>query len=99
MLNPPSMYRLLPVTAKPPGRIVPAASPGQLSPLVSVVSRVGDRVIEEHARCSCGLPSCRAAHAVDIRSARDGKHATGHVVHLVIGQGHTHLGPAVDVGE
>ena len=27
MLNPPSMYSLLPVTAKPPGRIVPAVSP------------------------------------------------------------------------
>ena len=34
MLNPPTMYSLLPVTAKPPGRIVPAASPGQLSALV-----------------------------------------------------------------
>ena len=38
MLKPPSMYSLLPVTAKPPGKIVPAASPGQLSALVSVVT-------------------------------------------------------------
>jgi hypothetical protein len=38
MLKPPSMYSLLPVTAKPPGRIVPAVSPGQLSALVSVVT-------------------------------------------------------------
>jgi hypothetical protein len=38
MLNPPSMYSLLLVTAKPPGRIVPAASPGQLSAPVSVVT-------------------------------------------------------------
>jgi hypothetical protein len=38
MLNPPSMYSLLLVTAKPPGKIVPAASPGQLSALVSVVT-------------------------------------------------------------
>jgi len=38
MLNPPSMYSLLLATAKPPGRIVPAASPGQLSALVSVVT-------------------------------------------------------------
>src|SRR4029077_16166872 len=37
MLNPPIMYSLLPVTAKPPGRIVPAASPGQLSAPVRVV--------------------------------------------------------------
>jgi len=38
MLNPPNIYSLLPVTAKPPGRIVPAASPGQLSAPVSVVA-------------------------------------------------------------
>ena len=38
MSNPPSMYSSLPVTAKPPGRIVPAASPGQLSPAVRVVA-------------------------------------------------------------
>src|SRR5437667_264951 len=31
MLNPPIMYSLLPFTAKPPGRIVPAASHGQSS--------------------------------------------------------------------
>src|ERR1700751_2705782 len=31
MLNPPRIYILLPVSAKPPGRIVPMA-PGQLSP-------------------------------------------------------------------
>ena len=31
MLNPPSMYSLLLALAKPPGRIVPVASPGQLS--------------------------------------------------------------------
>src|SRR5260370_24623534 len=37
MLNPPSMYSLLPVTANPPGRIVPPASPGQLSAEVRVV--------------------------------------------------------------
>src|SRR5947207_15346166 len=37
MLNPPSMYSLLPVTAKPPGRIVPPESPGQLSAAVRVV--------------------------------------------------------------
>ena len=36
--NPPSMYSLLPVTAKPPGRMLPAASPGQLSAPVSVVT-------------------------------------------------------------
>jgi hypothetical protein len=38
MLNPPRMYSLLPVTANPPGRIVPAASPGQLSPAVRVLT-------------------------------------------------------------
>src|SRR5258708_17565740 len=38
MLNPPRMYILLPVSANPPARIVPAASPGQLSPLVRVVT-------------------------------------------------------------
>ena len=38
MLNPPSMYSLLLATAKPPGKIVPAASPGQLSAPVSVVT-------------------------------------------------------------
>src|SRR5213083_1690550 len=37
MLKPPMIYSLLPHTAKPPGRIVPAASPGQLSPAASVV--------------------------------------------------------------
>src|SRR4029453_6425082 len=37
MLNPPSMYSLLLATAKPPGRIVPAASPGQLSAPVRLV--------------------------------------------------------------
>ena len=30
--------------------------------------RVASRIIEEHARCGCGLSSCGAAHAVDIRS-------------------------------
>ena len=70
-------------------------------PVVSTGKRgrhVGNRVIEEHARCGCGLPSCGAAHAVDIRITRDGKHATGHVVHLVIGQRRHHLGPAVGRG-
>ncbi len=38
MLNPPKMYSLLFATAKPPGRIVPALSPGQLSPEVRVVA-------------------------------------------------------------
>ena len=38
MLNPPRMYSLLLATANPPGRIVPAASPGQLSAPVSVVT-------------------------------------------------------------
>jgi hypothetical protein len=38
MLNPPRIYILLPVSANPPGRIVPEASPGQLSPLVRVVA-------------------------------------------------------------
>src|SRR5438270_13931363 len=37
MLNPPRMYSLLLATVKPPGRIVPAASPGQSS----VPSRAG----------------------------------------------------------
>ena len=37
MLNPPRMYNLLLTTAKPPGRIVPAASPGQLSPAARVL--------------------------------------------------------------
>src|SRR5436309_9498818 len=43
MVNPPSMYSLSLTTANPPGRIVPAASPGQLSPLgrVNVVSLAG----------------------------------------------------------
>src|SRR6266480_4551918 len=36
MLNPPSMYSLLLFTANPPGRIVPMASPGQLSGAVRV---------------------------------------------------------------
>src|SRR5207249_9954465 len=36
--NPPSMYSLLLVTAKPPGRMLPAASPGQLSAPVSVAT-------------------------------------------------------------
>ena len=38
MLNPPRIYSLLLVTAKPPGRIVPAEFPGQLSALVSVLA-------------------------------------------------------------
>ena len=38
MLNPPRMYSLLlHPTAKPPGKIVPAASPGQLSAAVRLV--------------------------------------------------------------
>jgi hypothetical protein len=37
MLKPPSMYSLLLNTANPPGKIVPAASPGQLSELVRLV--------------------------------------------------------------
>src|ERR1051325_2530840 len=39
MLNPPRMNRLLNLftTANPPGRVVPLASPGQLSALVRVV--------------------------------------------------------------
>ena len=37
MLNPPRMYNLLLYTEKPPGRIVPALSPGQLSAAVSAV--------------------------------------------------------------
>ena len=36
MLNPPRMYSLL-LTANPPGRIVPEASPGQLSAAVRLV--------------------------------------------------------------
>ena len=37
MLNPPNMYSLLLTTANPPGRVVPLASPGQLSRLESWV--------------------------------------------------------------
>src|SRR6266567_1914103 len=37
MLNPPRIYILLPVSAKPPGRIVPI-DPGQLSPAPSVTT-------------------------------------------------------------
>jgi hypothetical protein len=41
--KPPIMYNLLLTTANPPGRIVPDASPGQLSPApsVSIVSLTG----------------------------------------------------------
>ena len=38
MSKPPSMYSLSLCTANPPGKIVPEASPGQLSPAVSVVT-------------------------------------------------------------
>src|ERR1043166_4297453 len=38
MLKPPRMYNLLFATAKPPGKIVPALSPGQLSPAVRVLT-------------------------------------------------------------
>jgi hypothetical protein len=38
MLNPPRMYSLSLNTENPPGRIVPAASPGQLSPALRVVA-------------------------------------------------------------
>src|SRR5205814_10556196 len=38
MLDPPKIYIWLPVSANPPGRIVPAALPGKVSALVSVVA-------------------------------------------------------------
>src|SRR5437016_6878668 len=45
MLNPPRMYSLLLATVNPPGRIVPAASPGQSSlPRRAGVSVVGSYV-------------------------------------------------------
>jgi hypothetical protein len=37
MLKPPRIYSLLLYTVNPPGKIVPAESPGQLSPLVRAV--------------------------------------------------------------
>ena len=57
--------------------------------------RVGNRVIEEHAGCGRGLPSCRTAYAVDFRRSAEIEHAASHVVHRVIGQRHTHLSPGV----
>src|SRR6266478_7140698 len=45
MLNPPRMYSLLLATVNPPGRIVPAASPGQSSlPRRAGVSVAGSSV-------------------------------------------------------
>ena len=48
---------------------------------------VGDRLIAKHAIGSCGLPACRAAHAVDVGRSSVDEPGTSHVVHLVVGIG------------
>src|SRR5262249_60646784 len=59
---------------------------------------VSDWIVEEHAGCGCGLPGSGATHTINIGSACDGEHATRHIVHRVVGQGYTHLGPSVGGG-
>src|SRR6266480_3120572 len=59
---------------------------------------VGHRVVGENAGGGCSAGSKAAAHAIDGRSARNGEHATSHVVHEVVRQCYAHLGPAVGRG-
>src|SRR4029077_2689713 len=54
------------------------------------------RVIGVYPGRGCGLSGSRAAYAIDQRSAGDGKHATAHVIPLVVSQCRRHLGPSVE---
>src|SRR5438067_13912073 len=55
MLNPPKIYILLPVSANPPGRKVPAALPGQLSAkvIVTTVPATGLKYTTREATVVC----------------------------------------------
>src|SRR5947207_14751812 len=70
MLNPPNMYILLPVTAKPPGRMVPAACPGQLSAAVRVVA-VGAAGVEKKTPAVDATGVGEANHRTEKKRAAD----------------------------
>ena len=78
---------LVPATRRNrPAEGAPAELPGQSSAAVKGSEGIGRGVVTEDTAAVARrmLAACRAAHAVDLRSAAHGQNTAGHIVHLEI---------------